>query len=237
MPARDTAAQLGRSPTMELFEDGLRIEPQVSDPMPIMPKLAASDCSGAARRSAGCMGRVVRVSRKTGQNRIDIVDTASREFRHRRFGQDDCAGRSQPGDDCRIARRHPADQRARAPGRRQALDINVVLHQHRDAVKRAGQLAGVRESPIQRFRFGHRFRIEGHDAPKCRALAIIGFNSIEIAADNRLYVGFASPIRGEHGSNTCFLDAPFRFRHASSPRRKIRPENTHMSFVIAKGPN
>ena len=43
MPARDTAAQLGRSPTMELFEAGLRIEPQVSDPMPIMPKLAARD--------------------------------------------------------------------------------------------------------------------------------------------------------------------------------------------------
>ena len=144
---------------------------------------------------------------------------------------------SQPGDDCRIARRHPADQRARAPGRRQALDIDVVLHQHRDAVKRAGQLAGVLESPIQRFRFGHRFRIEGHDAPKRRAFAIIGFNSIEIAADNGLDVGFASPIRIEHGRNTCFLDAPFRFRHASSPSAQNPVENTHMPFVIEKDPN
>ncbi len=35
-------AQLGRSPTTELFEGGFRIEPNVSEPGPTTPKLAAS---------------------------------------------------------------------------------------------------------------------------------------------------------------------------------------------------
>ena len=34
MPARETMAQLGRRPTIALFEEGLRIDPQVSDPSP-----------------------------------------------------------------------------------------------------------------------------------------------------------------------------------------------------------
>src|SRR5688572_19243281 len=42
MPARDTSAQLGRRPTSALLDDGLRIDPQVSDPSPATPKLAAT---------------------------------------------------------------------------------------------------------------------------------------------------------------------------------------------------
>src|SRR5262245_5220230 len=41
MPAREARAQLGRKPARALFEDGLRIEPNVSDPRPTTPKLAA----------------------------------------------------------------------------------------------------------------------------------------------------------------------------------------------------
>lgn len=41
MPARDTSAQLGRRPTIALLLDGLRIEPQVSEPSPMTAKLAA----------------------------------------------------------------------------------------------------------------------------------------------------------------------------------------------------
>src|ERR1700743_349959 len=42
MPARETSAQLGRKPTRALLEEGLRTDPQVSEPSPTTPKLAAS---------------------------------------------------------------------------------------------------------------------------------------------------------------------------------------------------
>ena len=42
MPARETSALLGRRPTSALLLDGFRIDPQVSEPSPTTPKLAAS---------------------------------------------------------------------------------------------------------------------------------------------------------------------------------------------------
>ena len=41
MPARETSAQLVRMPARALFDDGLRTEPQVSEPKPTTPKFAA----------------------------------------------------------------------------------------------------------------------------------------------------------------------------------------------------
>ena len=37
MPARDTSPQLGRKPVSALLEDGLRIDPHVSEPKPTTP--------------------------------------------------------------------------------------------------------------------------------------------------------------------------------------------------------
>ena len=170
--------------------------------------------AGAARGAAGGVSGVVGIAREAGQDRVDIVEAAARPFGHRCFCQNDRAGIAQLARGGRILLRHPAGQRRGAAGRLQAGDVVIVFHQHRDAVQRPSQHAGLPPMHVERGGVGECLRIGHDDRAERRAFAVIRSDAIEMRLDHGLRRHGPSAIGGMNCRDRRFLDHKGRNRVA-----------------------
>ena len=129
--------------------------------------------TGTARRTQQIIG-IARLAGERGDG-----GGAGGQLVHRRLAQDDGAGAAQLFQLVGILRRLQRRQRQRTARGWHVLGIEIVFHQHRNAVQRpAWAFAGT--LLVQRIRLRQRGGIERDDTVQRRALAVIGSDAGQI---------------------------------------------------------
>ena len=134
-----------------------------------------------AGRAAGGAGEVVDVARRAEQRAMGV---ARAHLAQRRLGEENRAGRPEARCDKAIAPRKMALEQDRSHRRRHAVDIGLVLHDHRDAVQRAGR-AGLLEGRVEARGLVQRVGVQRDDRIERRAVPVIGLDPLEIGFDQR----------------------------------------------------
>ncbi len=161
-----------RMPTSAWCDEGPRIELPVSLPRPDGAEARGDGRGRAAARSGRDAIERVGVLRVSGKNRAERFVRRERPLGHVRLGQDDGARGFDLRHLKRVLVRDEAGERQRSVGALQADGLEVVLHDHRDAVQRSGQSA-LRESTVELIGLPRRLGVghdDGVDAPdrSCR---------------------------------------------------------------------
>ena len=184
MPARLTSPTVGRRPTMPCWADGLTIEPEVSVPIVTAARPGGGRRARAGARAAGAEVEVVRVQDLAAERAVAVGHAVGHEVRELgqvRLADDHGAGRAQLGDDGRVTVRDRVLQRHGAGRRRQARDVEVVLHEDGDAVQRSAQLPG-RAFEVEQRRVGERARVHDSDGVEPRSARVDGGDPVDVRA-------------------------------------------------------
>ena len=145
MPLRLTSPTVGLMPTSEHAADGRRdraIGLRADGDGAVVRRHGDRRARARARRRAIERIRIARLSaaRRPAARRVRRAEV--RPLAEVRLAEDDRARRAQPLDDERVARRARPVERERAGGGGHAVrGVDVVLHEHRDAVQRTAHLA------------------------------------------------------------------------------------------------
>ena len=177
MPVRLDSPCVPRRPTRLLCDAGLRIDPHVSLPMPAAAKLAATAAPVPPLEPPGLRSRSYGFFVCPKREPTVVIPAASSCMLV--LAENDRAGGLQPLHLERIASRMERRQRDRASRGRHLDRLVVVLHDHRNAVKRTPRALG---GALRIERSGRitRARIDADDRIQRRSAFVVRVDSRQI---------------------------------------------------------
>ena len=151
-------------------------------------RLAHVRCDGSGGAAAGPRGHAierVRIPRIAGQDRVHGLVGREREFRHVGLREHDGAGLADALD---LERVFVGDEPLKCKGARrrgQVARLEVVLHDHRNAVQRANEPFAP-ETGVERVGGAQRVRVHDDDRVDRRSFLVVGLDAREVLRDKRV---------------------------------------------------
>ena len=160
---------------------------------------------------------------------------AAAELAKRRLAEEDRAGGARLGDREAFRSGLVVAKQDRPEGRLHAFDVDLILHDDRNAVQRTYKAPVAFEGGVERRRFVASVWVGGNQRIDRRAFLIVGLDARQIEFDQLTRGQLAAPEGCVHVGNRCLDNVELLTSHAFRTSGKPNSRATSTNFETSRG--